>query len=154
MHTSQDAHLAEIDREARTQIEILTAELAKQRGIDELKANNSMLWTQEMNNCRAHAEKITIDELINRQTNAAEDKISSAALLILAIRHTYGNPKNPWKYETDRDIIILKLKGKTQSGIAKALGFSQGAIAKRLKKIKANFDAFVNETTQPFNPHF
>ena len=47
--------------------------------------------------------------------------------------------------ETDRDIVIFKLKGKTQSEIAETLGFSQGAIAKRLKKIKAKFDALTNE---------
>ncbi len=48
--------------------------------------------------------------------------------------------------ETDRDIVLFKLKGKTQSEIAETLGFSQGAIAKRLKKIKAKFDALTNET--------
>ena len=41
--------------------------------------------------------------------------------------------------ETDRDIVIFKLKGKTQSEIAETLGFTQGAIAKRLKKIKTKF---------------
>ena len=48
--------------------------------------------------------------------------------------------------ETDRNIVIFKLKGKTQSEIAKTLGFTQGAIAKRLKKIKAKFDTLTNET--------
>lgn len=48
--------------------------------------------------------------------------------------------------ETDRDIVLFKLKGKTQSEIAGTLGFSQGAIAKRLKKIKAKFDTLTNET--------
>ena len=47
--------------------------------------------------------------------------------------------------ETDRNIVIFKLKGKTQSEIAKTLGFTQGAIAKRLKKIKVKFDALTNE---------
>ena len=41
--------------------------------------------------------------------------------------------------DTDRDIFLFKLKGKTQSEIAEKLGFTQGAIAKRLKKIKAKF---------------
>lgn len=48
--------------------------------------------------------------------------------------------------ETDRNIVIFKLKGKTQSEIAKTLGFTQGAIAKRLKKIKAKFDTLTNKT--------
>ena len=47
--------------------------------------------------------------------------------------------------ETDRDVVIFKLKGKTQSEIAETLGFTQGAIAKRLKKIKTKFDALTNE---------
>ncbi len=47
--------------------------------------------------------------------------------------------------DTDRDIVMFKLKGKTQSEIAETLGFSQGTIAKRLKKIKAKFDAITNE---------
>ena len=47
--------------------------------------------------------------------------------------------------ETDRDIVIFKLKGKTQSEIAETLGFTQGAIAKRHKKNKTKFDALTNE---------
>lgn len=47
--------------------------------------------------------------------------------------------------DTDRDIVVFKLKGKTQSEIAETLCFTQGAIAKRLKKIKAKFDAITNE---------
>ena len=47
--------------------------------------------------------------------------------------------------EIDRYIVIFKLKGKTQSEIAETLSFTQGAIAKRLKKIKAKFDALTNE---------
>lgn len=40
---------------------------------------------------------------------------------------------------SQKDIVLFKLKGKTQSEIAEKLGFTQGAIAKRLKKIKAKF---------------
>ena len=47
--------------------------------------------------------------------------------------------------DTDRDIVVFKLKSKTQSEIAATLGFTQGAIAKRLKKIKSKFDAITNE---------
>ncbi len=60
-----NAHLAEVDREARSHVEILTAELAKQIGIDEnLKATNPLLWVQEMNNCKASAEEIVLQEMI------------------------------------------------------------------------------------------
>ncbi|MGN1095303.1 MAG: TnpV protein, partial [Eubacteriales bacterium] len=51
------AHLFAIDQEVRSQVEYLTAELAKKRGIDEdLKAIKPILWMQEMNNCKATAE--------------------------------------------------------------------------------------------------
>ncbi len=57
--------LSAIDQEARSQVEILTAELAKQRGIDEtIKATNPLLWVQEMNNCKASAEEIVLQEII------------------------------------------------------------------------------------------
>ncbi len=59
------AHLFDIDQETRSQIEILTAELAKQRGIDEtIKATNPLLWVQEMNNCKASAEEVVLREVI------------------------------------------------------------------------------------------
>ena len=48
--------------------------------------------------------------------------------------------------ETDRDIVLFKLKEKTQSEIAETLGLSQSAIAKRLKKIKIKFDTLTNDT--------
>ena len=61
------AHLFAIDQEARSQVEYMTAELAKKRGIDEnLKANNTLLWVQEMNNCKASAEEIVLQEVIYR----------------------------------------------------------------------------------------
>ena len=52
-----NARLAEVDRETRIQVQILTAELAKERGISEkLKATNQLRWVQEMSNCKAHTE--------------------------------------------------------------------------------------------------
>ena len=61
------AHLSAIDQEARSQIEKLTAELAKQRGIDEkLKATDLIRWVQEMNNCKASVEEVVLQELIWR----------------------------------------------------------------------------------------
>ncbi len=60
-------YLSTIDQEARSQAEILTAELAKQRGIDEkLKTTNSLLWVQTMNNCKASAEEIVLQEIVYR----------------------------------------------------------------------------------------
>ena len=52
------AHLSATDYEARSQVEYLTTKLAKKRGIDDnLKANNTLLWVREMNNCKASAEE-------------------------------------------------------------------------------------------------
>ncbi len=60
-------YLSAIDKEARSQIEILTAELAKQRGIDEtIKTTNPLLWVQEMNNCKASAEEVVLQEVVYR----------------------------------------------------------------------------------------
>ncbi len=59
------AHLSDIDQEARSQIEYLTAELAKKCGIDEnLKASNPLLRVQEMNNCKASAEEVVLREVM------------------------------------------------------------------------------------------
>lgn len=59
------AHLSDIDREARSQVEYLTAELAKKRGIDEnLKETNPLMWVQEMNNCKASAEEVVLREVV------------------------------------------------------------------------------------------
>lgn len=59
------AHLSAIDKEARSQIEYLTAELAKKRGINEnLKATNPLMWVQEMNNCKASAEEVVLREVV------------------------------------------------------------------------------------------
>lgn len=59
------AHLSAIDKEARSQVEYLTAELAKKRSIDEnLKASNPLRWVQEMNTCKASAEEVVMQEVI------------------------------------------------------------------------------------------
>ncbi len=60
-----NAHLYEIDQAARRQVELLTAELTKERGIDEnLKVSNPLLWVQEMNNCLVSAEEVVLREVI------------------------------------------------------------------------------------------
>ncbi len=59
------AHLSAVDQDARSQVELLTAELAKKRGIDEnIKASNLILWVQEMNNCKASAEEVVLREVV------------------------------------------------------------------------------------------
>lgn len=59
------AHLFTIDQEARSQVDYFTTKLAKKRGIDEnIKANNPLLWVREMNNCKASAEEVVIQEVI------------------------------------------------------------------------------------------
>ena len=59
------AHLFAIDQEARSQVEFLTAELVKKRGIDEnLKATDQLRWVQEMNNCKAQAEEIVLRDVV------------------------------------------------------------------------------------------
>ncbi len=58
-------HLAEIDTEAAQTVRELTEAFAKASGITEaLKADNSILWAQAMNNCKARAEEIVLREVI------------------------------------------------------------------------------------------
>ncbi len=58
-------YLSAIDQEALSQVEILTAEIAKHRGIDEdLKSINPLLWVQKMNNCKATAEEVVLQEIV------------------------------------------------------------------------------------------
>ncbi len=58
-------YLATIDDEVRHTVDLLTAQLAKQHGIDEsLKARNMLAWVQEMNACKAQAEEIVFNEII------------------------------------------------------------------------------------------
>ena len=60
-----DAHLAEIDRQAREMADSLTRQMAAQQSVTEaLKAENQMEWVGRMNNIRAAAEEIVLAELI------------------------------------------------------------------------------------------
>ena len=58
-------HCAEIDEAARSRMELIVPELAKQYGVTEqLKAENQMEWVRQMNACKAQAEEIVKVELI------------------------------------------------------------------------------------------
>ena len=58
-------HLADIDAEALQRIRELTVAFANADGITEqLKAENNLLWAQEMNSCRARAEEIVLREVV------------------------------------------------------------------------------------------
>ena len=58
-------HCAEIDEAARSRMELIVPELAKQYGVTEqLKAENQMEWVRQMNACKAQAEEIVKFELI------------------------------------------------------------------------------------------
>ena len=58
-------HLKEIDDAARTQMELLTKQMAQSQGITEaLKAQNQLAWVGAMNNIRNAAEEIVLFELI------------------------------------------------------------------------------------------
>ena len=58
-------HLYDTEQEAKRQIDLTLSRLVKARGItEELKATNSLLWVQEMNNVKQKAEELIIQELI------------------------------------------------------------------------------------------
>ena len=60
-----NAHLHEIDVQAAEMVEVIVANLARERGIDEeLKASDALKWAAEMNNIKASAEEIVLREVI------------------------------------------------------------------------------------------
>ena len=60
-----NAHLHEIDVQANEMVEVIVANLARERGIDEeLKASDTLKWVAEMNNIKASAEEIVLREVI------------------------------------------------------------------------------------------
>ena len=62
-----NAYLHNIDIIAKEQVRLITAQLAKSRGIDEyLKAADALEWVAQMNSCKNTAEEIVMDEIIYR----------------------------------------------------------------------------------------
>ena len=60
-----DHHLAEIDKACEEQMELLTSQMAKQKGVTEtLKAADQMEWVRRMNSIRSRAEEIVLSELV------------------------------------------------------------------------------------------
>ena len=58
-------YLHAIDIRAHELLDDIIPRLAQERGIDEdLKAHNALLWTAEMNNIKASAEEIILQEVI------------------------------------------------------------------------------------------
>ena len=60
-----NARLHEIDLKANEMLETIIPRLAIERGIDEdLKARDMLRWVAEMNNIKASAEEIVLNEII------------------------------------------------------------------------------------------
>ena len=60
-----NARLHEIDLEANEMLETIIPRLATEKGIDEdLKARDMLRWVAEMNNIKANAEKIVLQEVV------------------------------------------------------------------------------------------
>lgn len=62
-----NAYLHDIDVRARVMYDTLVKQIAEQEGITEqLKAENQMLWVQQMNNIANRAREIVYNELIHK----------------------------------------------------------------------------------------
>ena len=58
-------YLHQIDEQAHEMMRDIVARLAAERGVNEaLKAENALLWVQEMNNCKSAAEGIVIQQIV------------------------------------------------------------------------------------------
>lgn len=65
MNRTLQQHLMDIDRDAKEQIELITAQLAKAEGVTEaLKACDQLEWIRRMNSCRARAEEQVVREIV------------------------------------------------------------------------------------------
>ena len=62
-----NAYLHDIDTVAKERVRLITAQLAKSRGIDEnLKAADALEWVAQMNSCKLAVEEIVMSEVIYR----------------------------------------------------------------------------------------
>ena len=60
-----NSHLHEIEQTAKTMLSRLMQQMAESRGVNEqMKAENPMLWVQEMNSIKASAEETVLNDLI------------------------------------------------------------------------------------------
>ena len=60
-----NAYLHKIDIQAAKMVEVIVANLAEERSIDEeLKASDALKWVAEMNNIKAIAEEIVLREVV------------------------------------------------------------------------------------------
>ena len=58
-------YLHEIDVQAHEMLDAIIPRLTQERGIDEvLKAHNALQWAAEMNNIKANAEEIILQEVV------------------------------------------------------------------------------------------
>ena len=58
-------HLHKIDQQAHEMLNRIIDRFAAGRGVNEaMKAENALLWAQEMNNCKSAAEEIILKEII------------------------------------------------------------------------------------------
>ena len=58
-------HLHGIDEQAHEQLDLLTAQMAKQMGVfEELKASDPMRWVEMMNSIKSSAEEIVLKEVV------------------------------------------------------------------------------------------
>ncbi|MBR5718653.1 MAG: TnpV protein [Clostridia bacterium] len=65
MESTLTQHLMDIDREAKEQIELITARLARAEGVTEdLKASAQLGWIRAMNFCHARAEEQVVREIV------------------------------------------------------------------------------------------
>ncbi|MFR2571109.1 MAG: TnpV protein [Clostridia bacterium] len=65
MNKTLNKHLKEVQETAKSRVDTLIKEFAKQDNInEELKSKNQLEWVQMMNNCKNRAEEIVFSELI------------------------------------------------------------------------------------------
>ena len=77
-----NAHLEEVDQQANEMMERLTTQMAKAEGVTEqFKAADQMAWVRAINNIKARAEEIVLNELIYAQFECNQLKQINASMV-------------------------------------------------------------------------
>ena len=99
-------HLAEIDTSACNMAEYLIKEMARKQGVTEqLKAEDMMRWVGLMNNIRACADEIVLNDIVYKKDPDAIVYMDANEVIIRLTREDFASEKEflKWKALSDED---------------------------------------------------
>ena len=83
-------HLAEIDTSARDMAEYLIKEMARKQGVtEELKARDMLRWVGKMNNIRACADEIVLNDIVYSLTEYQPKENCCQSMAVFLFRQVF-----------------------------------------------------------------